>query len=148
MIAVRDLEAGKALYRDMLGATFEDAHWTGEPFGILVSIAWDAGIELCAPMPGREEDSAVSAFLAHRGEGIMTVFFGVDDGEVAAARAAAAGFPSLHGLDYSQADIDAHLGGRFVRYQEHMLDSAERCGFTVALARLDPKPGAAVTGAS
>lgn len=143
MIAVRDLEQGKALYRDMLGATFEDAHWTGEPFGILVSIAWDAGIEICAPMPGREVDSAVSAFLAHRGEGIITVFFGVDDSETAVARAARAGFASVHALDYTQDEIDTHLSGYFTRYQENMLDSAERCGFTVALARLDPRPASA-----
>ncbi|MCP1471704.1 catechol 2,3-dioxygenase-like lactoylglutathione lyase family enzyme [Sphingobium sp. OAS761] len=140
MVAVRDLEQGKALYSDMLGATFDDAHWTGEPFGILVSIAWDAGIELCAPMPGREEDSIISPFLQHHGEGIMTVFFGVDDGDAAMARANDAGFACVHGLDYTQAEIDAHLGARFSRYQEQMIDSVERCGFTVALARLDPKP--------
>ena len=53
MIAVRDLDRAKQLYSDLLGATFIDAHWTGEPFGIAVSIAWDAGIELRAPLPGR-----------------------------------------------------------------------------------------------
>jgi catechol 2,3-dioxygenase-like lactoylglutathione lyase family enzyme len=54
MIAVHDLDKAKQQYSDLLGATFVDAHWTGEPFGISVSIAWDAGIELCAPLPGRE----------------------------------------------------------------------------------------------
>ena len=74
MIAVHDLEKAKRHYGELLGATFMDAHWTGEPFGISVSIAWDAGIELCAPLPGREKDSAVAQFLAHRGEGVMSVF--------------------------------------------------------------------------
>ena len=74
MIAVHDLEKAKRHYGALLGATFMDAHWTGEPFGISVSIAWDAGIELCAPLPGREKDSAVAQFLAHRGEGVMSVF--------------------------------------------------------------------------
>lgn len=69
MIAVHDMEKAKQQYTDLLGATFLDANWTGDPFGISVSIAWDAGIELRAPLPGREKDCAVSQFLAHRGEG-------------------------------------------------------------------------------
>lgn len=142
MIAVHDIDQAKQQYRDMLGASFVDADWTGEPFGINVTIAWDAGIELCAPMPGREQDSAVSGFLAHRGEGVMCVFFGVDDGHAAAQRAAAAGYPSIGSLDYAPDEIDAHLGGLFSRYLEVTLDTARRCGFTVTLAQLDAKPRA------
>lgn len=140
VIAVRNLAESKRLYTAMLGAEFDDAHWTGEPFGIHVAIAWDAGIELCAPMPGREHDSAVSQFLAQRGEGIMNVYFGVDDADAALARAAAGGYALIHGLDYSQDEIDQHLGGRFCRYQEFVLASAERCGFNASLARIDRKP--------
>ncbi len=139
MIAVRDLEAAKRKYHDLLGATFVDAHWTGAPFGIAVSIAWDAGIELCAPLPGREDSSAVSGFLATQGEGLMNVFFNVTDGEVALARAIQHGYDSVHSLDYTQAEIDQHLGGLFERYQEHNLDTSERCGFTVSLARIEAK---------
>lgn len=139
MIAVRDLEAAKKMYRDLLGATFVDAHWTGEPFGIAVSIAWDVGIELCAPLPGREESSAVSGFLATHGEGVMNVFFNVADAEVAMERATRHGYSSLHALDYTQAEMDRHLGGLFQRYQEHNLDTAERCGFTVSLARIEAR---------
>lgn len=140
MIAVRDMEKAKRQYSDLLGATFMDADWTGEPFGINVSIAWDAGIELCAPMPGREMDSAVSQFLAHRGEGVMNVFFGVDDGEAANERAATLGYGCVNALDYSQNEIDLHLGGLFSRYQEFTLDSHARLGFAVTLARIDEKP--------
>jgi methylmalonyl-CoA/ethylmalonyl-CoA epimerase len=139
MIAVNDLDESKKRYSDLLGATFHDAHWTGEPFGILVAISWDAGIELCAPMPDRKHDSAVSHFLATRGEGVMNVFFGVEDGDAAMARARANGFECVHSLDYSQEEIDAHLGGFFKRYQEFMIDTAERCGFAISLARIDPK---------
>ena len=39
MIAVHDLEKAKRHYGELLGATFTNAHWTGEPFGISVSIA-------------------------------------------------------------------------------------------------------------
>ncbi|QJQ31333.1 hypothetical protein GV829_01820 [Sphingomonas lacunae] len=141
MIAVHDMDKAKQLYSDMLGATFVDADWTGAPFGINVSIAWDAGIELCAPMPGREKDSAVSPFLAQRGEGVMNVFFGVDDADVALARASSLGFGCVNALDYAQEEIDQHLGGRFSRYQEFTLNSSERCGFAMTLARIDDKPG-------
>lgn len=139
VIAVRNLEQSRKLYEDMLGATFVDAHWTGAPFGIHVAIAWDAGIELCAPMPGRENDSAVSAFLAEKGEGIMNVYFGVDDADAAMARATAHGYGCVHSLDYTQAEIDEHLGGRFSRYHEFVLDSSGRCGFSASLARIDSK---------
>lgn len=139
MIAVHDLEKAKRQYSDLLGATFVDANWTGEPWGISVSIAWDAGIELCAPLPGREKNSAVSQFLAHRGEGVMNVFFGVDDGNIAMERASAEGYGSVNALDYSQEEIDRHLGGLFNRYQEFTLDSVSRCGFAITLARIDEK---------
>lgn len=148
MIAVHDIEQAKRLYSGLLGATFVDANWTGEPFGISVSIAWDAGIELCAPLPGREKDSAVSQFLAQRGEGVMNVFFGVDDGDAAMARASAQGYRCVNALDYTQDEIDRHLGGLFSRYQEFNLDSGTRCGFAVSLARIDEKPGSAGTGPS
>lgn len=141
MIAVHDIAQAKRQYSDLLGATFVDAEWTGAPWGISVSIAWDAGIELCAPLPGREKDSAVSHFLAQRGEGVMNVFFGVDDGDAAFERASAHGYGCVNALDYTQDEIDQHLGGLFSRYQEFTLDSGARCGFAVTLARIDGKPG-------
>ena len=139
VIAVYNLEEAKRRYNDLLGATFMDADWTGEAFGINVAISWDAGIELCAPMPVREKDSAVSQFLAHRGEGILNVCFGVDDGDAAFERASAQGYGCVNALDYTQEDIDQHLGGLFNRYQEFFLDSHARCGFAVALVRIDEK---------
>lgn len=139
MIAVHDIEKAKQQYSDLLGATFMDVDWTGAPFGINVAIAWDAGIELCAPMPGREKDSAVSQFLSQRGEGVMNVFFGVDDGTAAHHRASKEGYDCVHSLDYSQEEIDAHLGGLFKKYQEFTLNSTERCGFTITLAQIDPE---------
>lgn len=139
MIAVHDIVQAKQLYHDLLGATFMDANWTGEPFGIQVAIAWDAGIELCAPMPGREKNSAVSEFLATRGEGVMNVFFAVDDGEAAMERVANQGYGCINALDYTQEEIDQNLGGLFKRYQEFTINSAKQCGFTVSLARIEEK---------
>ena len=140
MIAVHDMDKAKRLYTDLLGADFMDADWTGEAWGISVAIAWDAGIELCSPLPGRETDSAVSQFLAHRGEGIMSVFFGVDDADAAFAKAKALGFGCVSALDYTQDEIDAHLAGLFSKYQEFTLDSHAQCGFAVTLAQIDDKP--------
>lgn len=139
LIAVHDIVQAKQLYHDLLGATFMDANWTGEPFGIQVAIAWDAGIELCAPMPGREKTSAVSEFLATRGEGVMNVFFAVDDGEAAMERVANQGYGCIHALDYTREEIDQHLGGLFKRYQEFTINSTKQCGFTVSLARIEGK---------
>jgi hypothetical protein len=41
----------------------------------------------------------------------MNVFFGVDDGDAANERASREGYDCVHSLDYSQDEIDAHLGG-------------------------------------
>ena len=118
MIAVHDMEKAKRQYSDLLGATFMDADWTGEPFGINVSIAWDAGIELCAPMPGREKDSAVSQFLAHRGEASWAnVFFGVDDGDAARDRAAAQGAGCVNALTIRKRKSTATFAGCFQRHR-------------------------------
>lgn len=78
--------------------------------------------------------------LATHGEGVMNVFFNVPEGEDAMDRAIRHGYPSVHALDYTQAEIDEHLEGRFQRYQEFNLDTVERCGFAISLARIEPKP--------
>jgi catechol 2,3-dioxygenase-like lactoylglutathione lyase family enzyme len=139
VLAVRDLEKAKALYSSMLGATFYDASWTGAPLGMEVAISWDAGIEICAPMPGREKDSLISGFLDQHGDGILTIVFGVQDADAVNKRAEQLGIQALHSVDYSQADIDAHLDGLFKKYKEHFMNSAEACGFTAALAQIERK---------
>lgn len=139
IVAVRDLEKAKEYYSRVLGATFHQADWTGAPFGIEVAISWDAGIELIAPMAGRESDCVIAPFLEQRGEGVMNVVFGVANGGEARERAEAAGLRVTHSLDYSQAEIDAHLDGFFRKYEEHVLDTAGRCGFSITLAQIDRK---------
>ena len=139
VVAVNDLEKSKRFYSEVLGATFNEANWAGEPFGIDVAISWDAGIELCAPMSGREADSVVSPFLEQNGEGIMNVMFGVSDASFAKERAESAGVEVFHSLDYSQEEIDRHLDGLFKKYEEHFLNSAEQCGFSMTLAQIDQK---------
>ena len=72
----------------------------------------------------------------------MCVFFNVSDGEAAIDRAKRLGYNSVHSLDYTQDEIDRHLGGLFQRYQEFNLDTGESCGFTVSLARIEAKRNA------
>ena len=69
----------------------------------------------------------------------MSVFFNVSDGDVAMERATRHGYKRVHSLDYTQAEIDDHLGGLFQRYQEFNLDTGESCGFAVSLARIEKK---------
>jgi catechol 2,3-dioxygenase-like lactoylglutathione lyase family enzyme len=139
MVAVHDLEKSKKFYSELLGATFHEANWTGAAFGIDVAISWDAGIELCAPTAGREKDSVVSQFLETNGEGVMNVFIGISDAGAAKDRASAAGVDAFNSLDYTQAEIDAHLDGLFKKYEEHNLNSVQKCGFAITLAQIDPK---------
>jgi len=139
IVAVKDLEKSKEFYTELLGATFHEANWTGQPFGIDVAISWDAGIELCAPMPGREKDSVISPFLEQNGEGITNIVLGVSDADLAKEKAEAAGVAIFHSVDYSQEEIDRHLDGLFKRYKEHFLDSAGRCGYSITLGQIDPK---------
>ena len=69
----------------------------------------------------------------------MSVFFNVSDGEAAMERATRHGYKRVHSLDYTQAEIDDHLGGLFERYQEFNLDTGESYGFCVSLARIEKR---------
>lgn len=140
IVAVRDLEKSKQYYSGLLGANFHNADWTGENYGINVAISWDAGIELCAPMKGRERDSAVSQFLNTHGEGVLNVVFNYDDAAKALESASAMGVQSLHSLDFTQAEIDAHLDALFNKYEEHVLNTSADCGFSVTIAQITEKP--------
>ncbi len=110
VVAVQDLEESKGLFTAALGATWQDASWTGEALGIEIAISWDAGIELISPMIGREDDSIVSGFLAENGDGVVNIVFGVSDGTAAKDRTESVGLPALHSLDYSREKLDLHLG--------------------------------------
>jgi len=140
IVAVRDLEKAKTLYADLLGATFSDASWTGEPFGIEVAISWNAGIELCAPAPGRERDCVLTPLLEQQGEGIINVVFNVDDADESLKGVEAVGVQTINTVDYSQEEIDQHLGGLFTRYKEYFLNTGEQCGYTITLGQFEAKP--------
>jgi predicted enzyme related to lactoylglutathione lyase len=139
IVAVHDLERAKSFYAELLGADFHDASWTGEPFGIQVAISWNAGIELCAPIPGRERECAITPFLEQNGEGVINVVFNVHDADESLARAKAAGAQPMLPVDYTQEEIDEHLGGLFTRYKEYFLNTVEQCGYTITLGQLEAR---------
>ena len=139
ILAVRDLDASKAFYTELLGAVFSEANWTGEAFGIQVAISWNAGIELCAPMPGREADCFLVPLLKDRGEYILNVVFDFEDADEPYARAKAMGIATVNTVDYTQSEIDAHLDGIFSRYKEYFLRTGEKCGYAITLGEFKAK---------
>ena len=137
-IAVKNLEKGKELYSELLGATFfpADAEEAAK-MGIEVAMSWDAGIELVAPLADR--DSFVKQIIENRGEGVIGVVFAVDDinevNEVAMKR----GIKAWHSLDYSQEEIDRYFQGRFSKYKEYMYDPTTTYGAAPVVGQFDPK---------
>ena len=87
-IAVADLDAALAFYRDVLGLepsppeVADGATIVGLPFG-------ETQVELLAPL---EPDGPITRFLARRGPGIHHICFRVPDLEAALAACRAAGY--------------------------------------------------------
>lgn len=138
VLAVKDFQKAISLYEQLLGSKFLDTSKDAEPFGVKCAINFDAGIELCAPLPGRP--SNVTAFLDKHGEGVMGVVFSVDDVDAAKARAESMKIPSIAMIaDYDQQYIDGHLEGRYRKYKEYMLNSGAACGFSVVIGQIEAK---------
>ena len=120
VMAVRDLDAGRAFYEKLLGCTFHPGNdEEAASFGVRMAFSWDAGIELVAPIAGR--DSYVESILDERGEGIIGVVWAVADADAAKEAGAELGVTTFHTLDYSREQIDRDLQGRFHRYYEHFM---------------------------
>ena len=80
VMAVRDLEAGRAFYEELLGCTFQSANdEEASAFGVRVLMSWDGGIELVAPLEGA--GSHVDAILDTKGEGLIGVVWAVADAD-------------------------------------------------------------------
>ena len=124
VMAVRDLEAGRAFYEKLLGCTFQpgnDEEAAG--FGVQMLFSWDGGIELIAPIEGK--DSHIAKILDERGEGLIGVVWAVADADASKAAGEELGVGSFFTLDYSQDQIDRDLQGRFRRYYEHFMSGAD-----------------------
>jgi len=135
--AVRDFDKGIEFYSKLLGATFDDVSATGEPFGLKVAFSWDAGMEICAPIPGR--DSYVEAFIEEHGEGLMSVIFAFDDVDEALGRAEEMGISVTHLIEYDQDEIRQHYEDRFKKYKEVVLNAADCYGAGVILGQIELK---------
>lgn len=137
-MAVWDLEKGKEFYERVLGATFERVNDAdAEAFGVQCLIAWDAGVELVAPIEGRE--SHIRKVLEERGEGLVGVIFAVDDVDGSRDAAVAADVPVIADLDYTQEQIDAHLQGRFTKYKEYFFGKGAPLGGGVVIGEFIEK---------
>ncbi len=138
VMAVKDLDRAVAHYSRLLNTSFIDVSAGAEPFGLSAAISFDAGIELCAPLPGR--DSFVKKFIDQHGEGITGVVFVVDDVDQARDVAEKMGVGVLAVIaDYDQAYIDEHLEGRYKKYKEYMLNPADTSGAVVIVGQIEPK---------
>lgn len=119
-MAVWDLEKGKEFYGKLLGATFHPVKEDdAEKFGIACAIAWDAGVELVAPLPDRP--SHIRTHLEQKGEGLVGAVFAVEDVDASRDAAVELGVRIVGDLDYEQATLDKWLQGRFTKYKEYFL---------------------------
>jgi methylmalonyl-CoA/ethylmalonyl-CoA epimerase len=107
-VAVADLDESIRLYKDALGAELvhRAASETEGLEAALLRIG-DGEIELMAPL---REDSPVGKFVAKRGPGLHHVAYGVDDIDVALARARDAG------LELIDAEPRLGLHGRRIAF--------------------------------
>ena len=138
VMAVNDLSKAVDLYSDLLNTTFIDVSDGAEPFGLSAAISFDAGIELCAPLPGR--DSFVRRFIDQHGEGLMWVVLVLDDVDQTHDKAKEMGIGVLALIaDYDQDYIDRHLEGRYKKYKEYMLKPADTFGAGVIIGQIEPK---------
>ena len=137
-MAVWDLEKGRAFYEKLLGAEFHPVNDAdAEAYGVRCLIAWNAGVELVAPVEGRP--SRIRTLLEQRGEGLAGVIFAVEDVDASKDAAERSEVPVLAGLDYSQEEIDGHLQGRYTKYKEYFLGDGKPLGPGVVLGEFVEK---------
>ena len=105
VMLVRDLDAGRAFYEKLLGCTFHSVNdEEAAAFGVRTVFSWDGGIELVAPLEGKE--SHLTKILEERGEGLIGVVWAVRDADASKAAGADLGVTSYFSLDYDQAQED------------------------------------------
>ena len=124
VMLVRDLDAGRVFYEELLGCTFHSVNdEEAAAFGVRTVFSWDGGIELVAPLEGA--GSHLDAILEERGEGLIGVVWAVPDADASKAAAERLGVSSYYTLDYDQEQIERDLQGRFTRYYQHFLSGAK-----------------------
>ncbi|MEM7286822.1 MAG: VOC family protein [Actinomycetota bacterium] len=140
VVAVWDLDAGMRFFEELLGAEFAPESDDGQAasFGVRVAMAWEAGVELVAPIP--DVASAIRDELEANGEGVKGVVFAVADADVAGERAASLGLPTYYSLDFDQETIDRKCEGRFTTFKEHFVTASAPLDGTVLLGQFVRRP--------
>ncbi|MBO0684151.1 MAG: methylmalonyl-CoA epimerase [Candidatus Dormibacteraeota bacterium] len=107
-LAVRDLDAAIALYRDVFGLQLEH-RWVAETDRMEAASfrIGDVHLELMQPL---DEDSPVGKFIARRGEGLHHVAYKVDDVAEALGAARAAGVETIDQTPRPGGDGRTHIG--------------------------------------
>jgi hypothetical protein len=99
--------------------SFEGPHQI-EAFGLIVSVSWNAGIELVAPSGKGVYSDALQAYLEAHGEGFFTMVYQVTDLSAAEHRAHEQGFSRVG--DYIDAlKMHAEWRTRFTVLKEAIL---------------------------
>ena len=137
VIAVRDLDRAVHFYSDLLGATFHDASVGAERFGIKAALSWDAGIELVAPLPGR--DSVISRSIEEQGEGLRQVIFAVDNVDETRAKAEEMGIGVVQTIELTEDELRRYFHDMFGKFKEHVLNPADICGAQLVVGQFDRK---------
>jgi len=137
VIAVKDLDKAVALYSRLLGTAFHFEEAAAEPLGVRAALSWEAGIELCSPLPSR--DSIIKRFMDQHGEGLVSVVFCVDDVEEARAAAEDMGIRRVATIEFDQDQIKQLLADKFKKFKEYMFDRDDTFGTNVLVAQIEPK---------
>ena len=136
-IALKDLDKGITLYSRLLGATFHDQSTSAEPYGLRCAISCDVGIELVAPLPGR--DSFAEKHIAKYGDGLMGVVATVDDVDEGRQGAEGMGIGALSLIEYDKNQIREYHQDMFKKYKEYMLNPADIYGVGMVLGQIEPR---------
>jgi hypothetical protein len=102
-----------------------------DDMGLLIAIDWDSGLELLAPTG---PESPLWSRLQEKGEGHVSIIFGVGDVDEAKRRAESAGF--VAGAEIGLIG-DEPWAARFERLREIPL--SEICGINLVLGQVEPR---------
>jgi 4-hydroxyphenylpyruvate dioxygenase-like putative hemolysin len=134
LVHLENLESARISFGELLALEWDGPYDITER-GFRIFVSWDGGIELMAVT---DASLAVEQadHLAHHGEGLYRLIFGVPDIEQALERARALGVDGARRIDGLQ--IDPSWSKRFKRIDEASLPSPGH-GVRLTLAQIEPR---------